>query len=200
LRPERGLSYYDLVQDAIRANDGVPLTGTGHYTPHNKGMISPAYGMGIMAIKAKVDTETGHVDAQDVLVVHDSGQIINPLGARGQVEGSIHMGLGYALCEEMPMDQGMLLNPEFVDYKILRTRDMPEIEIMEVPTYEPNGPFGAKEAAEATIAPTAPALANAVYQACGAEFFSNVLKPEKVLKAIREKEQRDQATSKKNGK
>jgi 4-hydroxybenzoyl-CoA reductase subunit alpha len=101
------------------------------------------------------------------------------------------MGLGYGLCEDMPMDQGMLLNPEFVDYKILRTRDMPEIEILDVPTYEPNGPFGAKEAAEATIAPAAPALANAVYQACGAEFFSNVLKPEKVLKAIREKEQKE---------
>ena len=196
LRPERGLSYYDLVKDAIRANDGVPLTGTGHYTPHNKGMISPAYGMGIMAIKAKVDRETGHVDAQDVLVVHDSGQIINPLGARGQVEGSIHMGLGYGLCEEMPMDQGMLLNPEFVDYKIIRTRDMPEIEILDVPTYEPNGPFGAKEAAEATIAPTAPALANAVYQAVGAEFFSNVLKPEKVLKAIKEKEKKDKESAK----
>jgi CO/xanthine dehydrogenase Mo-binding subunit len=73
---------------------------------------------------------------------------------------------------------------------------MPEIEILEVPTYEPNGPFGAKEAAEATIAPAAPALANAVFQACGAEFFSNVLKPEKVLKAIREKEKKDKESAK----
>jgi len=196
LRPERGLSYYDLVKDAIKANDGVPLTGVGHYTPHNKGMISPAYGMGVMAIKVKVDRETGHVDAKDVLVVHDCGQVINPLGARGQVEGSVHMGLGYGMCEEMPMDQGMVLNPEFVDYKILRTRDMPDIEIMDVPTYEPNGPFGAKEAAEATIAPTAPAFANAVYAAVGAEFYSNVLKPEKVLKAIREAEAKQKANSK----
>ena len=67
----------------------------------------------------------------------------------------------------------------------------PQIENIDIPTYEPNGPFGAKEAAEATIAPTAPALANAVYQACGAEFFSNVLKPEKVLKAIRETEKKE---------
>jgi len=105
------------------------------------------------------------------------------------------MGLGYGMCEEMPMDQGMLLNPEFVDYKILRTRDMPQIEILEVPTFEPNGPFGAKEAAEATIAPAAPAFANAVYQAVGAEFYSNVLKPEKVLKAIREKEKKVNAAA-----
>jgi CO/xanthine dehydrogenase Mo-binding subunit len=196
LRPERGFSYYDIVKDAIKANDGVPLTGTGHYTPHNKGMISPAYGMGVMATKAKVDRETGHVEVQDALIVHDCGQIINPLGARGQVEGSVHMGLGYGLCEEMPMDQGMVLNPSFVDYKILRTRDMPQIETLEIPTYEPNGPFGAKEAAEATIAPTAPSLANAVFHAVGAEFYSNVLKPEKVLKAIREAEKKAKGTSK----
>ena len=100
------------------------------------------------------------------------------------------MGLGYGLCEEMPMDQGMLLNPSFVDYKILRQRDMPQIETLEVPTYEPNGPFGAKEAAEATIAPAAPSMTNAVFQATGAEFFSNVLKPEKVLKAVQEAEKK----------
>jgi CO/xanthine dehydrogenase Mo-binding subunit len=199
LRPERGISYYDLVKAAIQANDGVPLTGVGHYTPHNKGMVSPAFGMGIMAIKVKVDRETGHIDVQDVLIVHDCGQVINPLGARGQVEGSVYMGLGYGLCEEMPMDQGMLLNPEFVDYKIIRTRDMPQIETLEIPTYEPNGPYGAKESAEATVPPAAPALANAVYQAVGAEFYSNVLKPEKVLKAIREAEQKQKATSKVQG-
>ena len=79
----------------------MPLTGTGHYTPHNKGMISPAYGMGIMAVKAKVDRETGHVEAQDVLVVHDSGQIINPLGARGQVEGGANI-------VDVNLDDGLL--------------------------------------------------------------------------------------------
>jgi 4-hydroxybenzoyl-CoA reductase subunit alpha len=64
---------------------------------------------------------------------------------------------------------------------------------LDVPTYEPNGPFGAKEAAEATIAPAAPCVANAVYQATGAEFYSNVLKPEKVLKAIRAAEKKQVA-------
>jgi CO/xanthine dehydrogenase Mo-binding subunit len=184
------------VRDAIKANDGVPLTGEGHYTPHNKGMVSPAFGMGIMAIKVKVDRETGHIEVKDVLIVHDCGQMINPLGARGQVEGSVYFGLGYGLCEEMPMDQGMVLNPSYVDYKIFRQRDMPQIETLEIPTYEPNGPFGAKEAAEAAVPPSAPAVANAVFQAVGAEFYSNVLKPEKVLKAIREKEKKEKGTSK----
>jgi CO/xanthine dehydrogenase Mo-binding subunit len=151
-------------------------------------MISPAYGMGIQAVRAKVDRETGQIEIKDVIVVHDCGQVINPLGARGQVEGSTQMGLGYGFCEDIITDNGMILNPNFVDYKLIRSRDMPQIELMEVPTYEPEGPYGAKEAAEATTAPGAPALANAVYNAVGAEFNSNVLRPEKVLKAIREKE------------
>ncbi len=191
LRPERGYTYYELVEAAIKMNDGEPLIGTGHYTPHNKGMISPAYGMGIMAMKVKVDKEIGHIDVKEVLVVHDCGQVINPLGARGQVEGSVHMGLGYGLCEDMANDNGLVLNPSLNDYKLVRQRDMPFIEILDVPTYEPDGPFGAKEAAEATVAPTAPALANAVFAACGAQFDSNVLKPEKVLMALREVEKKE---------
>jgi len=190
LRPERGFSYYDIVKDAIKRNDGEPIIGIGHYTPHRKGMISPAYGMGIQAVKAKVDRETGQVEVKDVITVHDCGQTINPLGARGQVEGSTQMGLGFGLCEDMLTDNGMVLNPSFVDYKLIRSRDMPQIELIDVPTYDPEGPYGAKEAAEATTAPGAPALANAIYHAVGAEFNSNVLKPEKVLKAIREKEKK----------
>ena len=190
LRPERGFSYYDLVKDAIKENDGEPLIGIGHYTPHNKGMISPAYGMGIQAVRAKVDRETGHIEIKDVIVVHDCGQTINPLGARGQVEGSTQMGLGFGLCEDMLTDNGLIINPSFVDYKLIRFRDMPPIELIDVPTYDPEGPYGAKEAAEATASPGAPALANAVYHAVGAEFDTNVLRPEKVLKAIREKEKK----------
>jgi len=190
LRPERGFSYYDIVKDAIKENDGEPLVGIGHYTPHRKGMVSPAYAMGIMGVRAKVDRETGQVEVKDVIVAHDCGQIINPLGARGQVEGSIQMGLGFGLCEDLPSENGMILNPSFVDYKLIRTREMPQIELFDVPTYDPEGPYGAKESAEATTAPTAPALANAIYNAVGVEFDSNVLRLEKVLKAIREKEEK----------
>jgi len=92
----------------------------------------------------------------------------------------------------MITDNGMILNPSFVDYKLIRSRDMPQIELHDIPTYDPEGPFGAKEAAEATTSPGAPALANAVYNAVGAEFSSNVLRPEKVLKAIRKKEEKEE--------
>ena len=101
------------------------------------------------------------------------------------------MGLGYGLCEDVPTDNGLILNPSFVDYKLIRYCDMPPIELIDVPTYEPGGPFGAKESAEGAVAPTSPAIANAIYNVTGAEFDSNVLKPEKVLKAIREKEEKE---------
>ena len=187
LRPERGFSYYEIVKDAIRMNDGDPLIGIGHYTPHRKGMVSPAFAMGGMAVRVKVDRETGMIEVKDIITAHDCGQAINPLGCRGQVEGSIFMGLGWALCEDMPTDNGMILNPSFVDYKIVRTRDMPEIELYDIPSPDPEGPYGAKESAEGTVAPTPPAIANAIYHVTGVEFNSNVLKPEKVFKALQEK-------------
>ena len=188
LRPERGYSYYDIVKDAIKLNDGEPIIGRGHYTPHGKGMVSPAFAFGSMAVKVKIDKETGLIEVKDIIAAHDCGQIINPLGARGQTEGSIQLGLGWALCEELLFDNGMVLNPSFVDYKLIRSRDMPPIETIEVPTHEPEGPFGAKEAAEGTVAPCPPAIANAALKMFGVEFNSNVFTPERVLKAIREKE------------
>jgi 4-hydroxybenzoyl-CoA reductase alpha subunit len=187
LRPERGFSYYDIVRDAIKGNDGNPLIGIGHYTPHRKGMVSPAFAMGCMAIKVKVDKETGRVEVKDVITAHDCGQIINPLGARGQVEGSIHLGMGWCLCEDLIFESGQVLNPSFADYKIIRQRDMAPIEIIEVPTYEPEGPYGAKESAEGTVAPTAPCIANAINRMYGVEFNTNVLRPEKVLSIISKK-------------
>jgi 4-hydroxybenzoyl-CoA reductase alpha subunit len=190
LRPERGFSYYEVVKDAIKANDGNPLIGIGYYTPHGKGMVSPAFAMGSMAVRVKVDRETGRIQVKDVITAHDCGQVINPLGARGQVEGSIHIGMGWGLCEDLIFDEGLILNPSFADYKIIRQRDMTPIELIDVPTNEPEGPFGAKESAEGTVAPTTPAIANAIYNKFGVEFNTNVLRPEKVLNALRGKEKK----------
>lgn len=187
-RPDKGLSYYDVVKDAVRAKDGQPIIGRGHYTPHGKGMISPAFSFGVQAVEVEVDRETGYVKIIKATTAHDGGQVINPLGVRGQLEGAIQMAAGYGLCEDMPTDEGKILNPNLVDYKLIRYRDMPETEIMEIDTYEPEGPFGAKEAGEGLTCPTAGALANAIYHAVGVRINNNPITPEKVLKALGEKE------------
>jgi len=187
-RPDRGFPYVDVVKDAIRAKDGQPIIGRGHYTPHGRGMISPAFSFGVQAVEVEVDRETGHVKIIKVATAHDSGQVINPLGVRGQLEGAIQMAAGYGLCEDMPTEGGQILNPNLVDYKLIRYRDMPETETIEIDTYEPEGPFGAKEAGEGLTCPTAGALANAIYHAVGVRITENPITPEKVLKALKEKE------------
>jgi 4-hydroxybenzoyl-CoA reductase alpha subunit len=186
-RPERGLSYYDVVKEAIRGKDGQPIMGRGHYTPHRKGMISPAYSFGVQAVEAEVNPDTGRITLKNCVTAHDCGQVINPLGVQGQLEGAIAMAAGYGFTEDLPMDEGKILNPNLVDYKVMRAGEMPETEVMEVETYEPEGPFGAKEAGEGLTNPTAGALGNAVYHAAGVSIKNLPITPEKVLEALREK-------------
>jgi len=187
-RPERGVSYFDIVKEAIRGNDGEAIIGRGHYTPHRKGMISPAYSFGVQAAEVAVDPETGRYKLVNVTTAHESGTVINPVGIEGQLEGAIMMAGGYGFCEDQPMDEGKILNPSIADYKLIRSLDMPETEILEIDTYEPEGPFGAKEAGEGLTNPTAGAIGNAVYKAVGVRINDLPITPEKVLKALKEKE------------
>lgn len=191
-RPERGISFYDVVKEAIRGKDGQPLIGRGHYTPHRKGMISPAYSFGVQAVEADVDPDTGKISLINCVTAHDCGQVINPLGVEGQLEGAIAMAAGYGFTEDMPMDEGKILNPNLVDYKVLRSTEMPETKVIEVDTYEPEGPFGAKEAGEGLTNPTAGALSNAVHHATGLSIKELPITPEKVLNALREKNDKKQ--------
>ncbi|UCC40879.1 MAG: molybdopterin-dependent oxidoreductase [Candidatus Aminicenantes bacterium] len=186
-RRERGISYYDVVKEAIRGKDGQPIIGRGHYTPHRKGMISPAYSFGVQAVETEVDPDTGKITLKNCVTAHDCGQVINPLGVQGQLEGAIAMAAGYGFTEDLPMDEGKILNPNLVDYKVLRATEMPETEVVEVETYEPEGPFGAKEAGEGLTNPTAGALSNAIYHAAGISIKNLPITPEKVLEALREK-------------
>jgi 4-hydroxybenzoyl-CoA reductase subunit alpha len=188
-RPERGISYFDIVKEAIRGKDGETIIGRGHYTPHRKGMISPAYSFGVQAAEVAVDTETGRYKLVNVTTAHESGTVINPVGIEGQLEGAIMMAGGYGFCEDQPMDEGKILNPSIADYKLIRSLDMPETKILEVETYEPEGPFGAKEAGEGLTNPTAGAIGNAVYKAVGVRINDLPITPEKVFRALREKEQ-----------
>ncbi|HEY78262.1 MAG TPA: molybdopterin-dependent oxidoreductase [Dehalococcoidia bacterium] len=190
-RPERGVSYYDIVKDAIRGKDGEAIIGRGHYTPHRKGMISPAYSFGVQAAEVEVDPETGRYKLVNVTTAHESGTVINPVGIEGQLEGAIMMAGGYGFCEDQPMDEGKILNPSIADYKLIRALDMPETEILEIDTYEPEGPFGAKEAGEGLTNPTAGAIGNAVYKAAGVRIRHLPITPEKVFRALEAKKKQE---------
>jgi xanthine dehydrogenase molybdenum-binding subunit len=100
------------------------------------------------------------------------------------------MGLGYALSENMVYQNGKIMNPNFLDYKLLTAKDIPPIEAVIIETDEKNGPFGAKGIGEPGLVPTAPAIANAIYDAVGVRIKDLPITPEKVLKALKEKEKR----------
>ncbi len=186
-RPERGLDYFQVVKEALRGKSGQRIMGRGFYTPHRKGMISPAYSYGVQALEIDVDPETGKISLLNCVTAHDCGQPINPLGLHGQLEGAISMAAGYGFLEDLPMEDGKILNPNLVDYKLIRAPEMPETEVMEVDTYEPEGPFGAKEAGEGLTNPTAAALSTALYDALGITVKQLPITPEKVLHALKEK-------------
>ncbi len=191
-RPERGLSYFDTVKEVIRAKDGQPIIARGHYTPHRKGMISPAYSFGVQAVEVEVDPDTGKITLKNCVTAHDCGQVINPIGVEGQLEGAMAMAAGYGFTEDPHMDEGQILNPNLVDYKVLRATEMPESKVLEVETYEPEGPFGAKEAGEGLTNPTAGALGNAVFHAAGVSIKDLPITPEKVFNALRENDKKEE--------
>ena len=132
-----------------------------------------------------VDTETGKVSIVDYVAAVDCGVAINPKLAEGQMEGAVLNGMSYALCEQMNFDErGRMLNPSFFDYKIFTTADAPPIKTILVETYEPTGPFGAKSIAEIGINGPLPAIANAIYDACGVRIKKAPFTPERVLAAL----------------
>ena len=118
--------------------------------------------------EVEVDTETGQVRVLHLVTAVDPGVAINPMQAEGQVEGAVAQGLGYALTEEMVLDDaGRAVNPNFLDYKIFTAKDMPKLTTILVETDEPLGPYGAKSISEVPINGPAPAMANAVFHAIG---------------------------------
>ncbi|MFH1049332.1 MAG: xanthine dehydrogenase family protein molybdopterin-binding subunit [bacterium] len=149
-----------------------------------KGNVSGTYAFAAQAIEVEVDTYTGNVNVLNVHVAQDIGKVLNPLGLAGQIEGGVVQGLGYALSEELQVENGYILNPNFHDYKIPTAMDVPSIHFYPIETEDSLGPYGAKGVGEAPLIPTAAAIANAVSDALGVKINSLPVTPEKVLRAI----------------
>ncbi len=148
--------------------------------------LSPSYSFGSVIAELKVDIRTGFVEIIDIWGAHDCGLALNPLAVEGQLEGSWHMGLGQTLSEEMRYHKGLLLNSNFIDYKIPSSLDTPDIESNIIESCDPEGPFGAKECGEGALHPVIPAVGNAIFDAIGKRMFSLPITPDKVLKAMHE--------------
>ena len=152
------------------------IVGTGKYKPHRLGGsykgaavgTSPAYGCSAQVVEVNVDLETGQVTVENMTDAHDCGLAINRTQVEGQMQGSLSMGLGECLFEEVKFDsRGRIINAHLGEYKIPTALDMPNVKSIIVESNEPNGPYGAKEVGEGAIMPTIPAILNAIYDATG---------------------------------
>lgn len=200
--PERGIQYEpgDIQLGGRRATapDGrsVTLAEVGHDSLHHNdqeqimavaSFMSPVSPPPFAAQFAEVvvDIETGQVKVENLVMAVDSGVIVNPLTASGQIEGGMTQALGYAVCEEMVYDeQGRARERDLVDYHIFRANEMPDLTTIFVETFEPSHPFGVKAVAEIPMDGVAPAVGNAILDACGAQVDVNPATPERVWKAL----------------
>ncbi|MDP8227898.1 MAG: molybdopterin-dependent oxidoreductase, partial [Candidatus Electryoneaceae bacterium] len=170
------------------------IVGTGKYRPPKLGGsfkgatvgTSPAFGCSAQIAEVEVDLETGEVTVLKVTGAHDCGFAINRTQVEGQMQGSVSMGMGEALMEEIIYDpSGRILNANLAEYKIPTSLDMPSLEAIIVETIEPNGPFGAKEVGEGAIMPTIPAILNAIYDATGVRITELPSTPERIMKVLK---------------
>jgi len=134
--------------------------------------------------EVEVDTETGQVRVIRLTGAFDVGRAINPDFVEGQITGGGVMGIGWALTENLIMENGRILNGSFTDYKILHSVDVPRLDAIIVESHEPTGPFGAKGVGEGSMVCVASAIANAVYDAVGVRIQDLPITPEKVLRGL----------------
>jgi 4-hydroxybenzoyl-CoA reductase subunit alpha len=173
------------------------LTGTGSYAPPPEARggkfkgagvgPSPAYSYSAQIAEVTVDEDTGEVTVHKVWAAHDCGRALNPVSVEGQIIGSVWMGMGQALTEEMIWKDGMLMNPGLLEYRSPSSVESSEVEPIIVESVDPEGPFGAKECSEGSLAATIPAIANAIYDAVGIRLREAPFTPERVLAALRAK-------------
>ncbi len=198
--PARGMSFAEAV---VLAESKFGTLGTvGSYSPppsagryRGAGVgPSPAYSYSAAVVEVEVDPETGLYTVPKIWIAHDVGKCINPVLVMGQVEGSVYMGLGEAMMEEMAYRtdaNGNVVHkfPSLLEYKSPTTKEMSEVETFLVEDPDPNGPFGAKEVGQGPLLPIPPAVANAVFDAVGVRIDEIPVTPEKIARALKAKAQ-----------
>jgi 4-hydroxybenzoyl-CoA reductase subunit alpha len=197
---DQGLSFAEVAQAALAEGGAITVQGTFTVPvdyqggKHRGGAVGStmAFSYAAQAVEVSVDEDTGAVRVEQVWVAHDCGRAINPLAVEGQVQGSVWMGMGQALGEETRYDKGLPLHASLLNYAVPTIADSPPIAVHIVESRDPNGPFGAKEASEGSLAGFLPAVANAVADAIGVRFLELPITPDKILEALakRDRERR----------
>jgi CO/xanthine dehydrogenase Mo-binding subunit len=175
---QRGISYKEIAEKAVQENYTDLSVAHTYYSPSNPGSYS------VQFAEVIVDTATGLTRVTDFLAVGDVGRVLNRGMVEGQFQGAVQMGIGYALCEEVKIDdQGKPVNNSFKKYHMVNAPDMPDVKVLLIEHEGDDGPFGAKSVGEISAVPTAAAVINAVNHALGTSLSEMPLTPEKILDA-----------------
>lgn len=194
--PDHVMRFRDLARKAVAWGSGTTVIGKGSWgqtiEPKNfetgEGDSAGSYSFGTQAAWVEVDTETGQVHVRKMIVAHDLGFALNPLSVEGQHEGSIAGGIGHTIFEHCVERDGQTMNPNFTGYGLPTVYDLPEEMVsLSIESIDPVGAFGAKESGEGTQVSTIPAIVNAIHNAVGVWIKDLPVTPEKVLKALKEK-------------
>ena len=195
--PDRAMPFRKLAQIACYTGSGAVIVGKGYsrygveILDFDKGIgnAGTAYSFTSQLTGVDVDLETGFVKCKDMVIAHDCGRPLNPVNVEAQSEGGAIQGMGQALYEKFVMDHGRTLNSNLADYKMPLSPDVPNIEVIDIVTGDPNGPYGAKEASEGSIVSTPPSLVSAIHDATGVWFKEQPVTPEKIVMALRKKKE-----------
>ncbi|MBL8225068.1 MAG: molybdopterin-dependent oxidoreductase [Chromatiales bacterium] len=181
--PDRRVPLKKIIYDTLHSREGRFVMGRGFYnSPKESGTM--AYSFGAQVAEVSIDPDSGVITVERVVVAHDVGRAINPRIVEGQMDGQVFSGMSQVLYEETLLEDGQVLNPSRLDYKMPRSYEMPRVEHIIVESIDPFGPFGAKEVGEGPIVCTVPAIANAVANALGVPVTEMPIAPWKVLRLL----------------
>jgi len=191
--PEKAMPFDRLARIACYSGTGAVILGTGYSSygiepldlTNGIGNGGTSYSFTAQSAKVGVDVETGKITVTDFTIASDCGRLLSPMTAEGQIEGGSIQGLGQTIYEDFIMDKGKTLNFTFLDYKMPLATDVPNTKLIDIETDDPDGPFGAKEAAEGSIVSTPPAVVSAIHDATGIWFKELPITPEKVFRALK---------------
>ncbi len=188
---DKRMALADLARQHVWRHGGEPLQTTVTWDPptvmHDKdlyGNVAPAHSFAAQAVEVEVDVETGQVTLIDSYVADDLGKVLNPVAVHGQTNGASVQAIGWALYEQLQIEDGRIANGNFADYTMPTPDAVPLLRGGFVESNDPNGPYGAKGSSETAILPGAPAIANAVFDAVGVRITSLPITPEKILAAL----------------
>ena len=189
---QSSLPFADVVAAALVDEGAITVKGSFTCPPefqggkHRGGAVGSTMGFSYAAqvVEVSVDDATGLITVDKVWVALDCGRAINPLAVEGQIQGSVWMGMGQAMCEETRYLDGLPAHASFLEYRVPTTIDSPPIETQIVESIDPYGPFGAKEASEGALAGFPPALVNAIGNAIGINIDELPVTPDRVMDAL----------------